>query len=453
MLHMRRERPRSLAGDAASISMNDQSSGGLGHGPFDALIIGAGPSGTAAASWLAKQGHRVAVIERAVFPRFVIGESLLPLSMGHWEETGQLEALKAQNYAIKRGARFFREGKQFDLAFAENYTQGWTWTWQVPRDHFDNVLAQEAQRMGAMVHFGHEALSVDLDHAEGVELITRHEGMEHRFTGRFLIDSSGYGGTLVKLLGLQDPPAMNGRMALFAHVRETEEHRARYFEPMQISFEVVAQDLWFWSIPFSDGRTSVGFVGGNSHFAEAMALGTEALAMQRMLEKQKAFSDRYTGVEFVHGPQSIREYTHYNHSLTGERYVLTGNCAGFLDPVFSSGVAFATESGLRAAKLLDRQLHGETIDWKTEYEDHIRFGAEAFRSYVDTWYDGDLQTVFFTDDVEQSHKERIVSVLAGYVWDLSNPYVSKHQKAVKLLAQSIRLRDAERQARRDATVH
>lgn len=435
-----------MGGQAASIPMNDQSTVGEGQGPFDALIIGAGPSGTAVASWLANQGRRVAVLERTVFPRFVIGESLLPLSMGHWEETGQLDALKAQNYAIKRGARFFRDGKQFDLAFNENFTKGWTWTWQVPRDHFDNVLAQEAQRMGAQVHFGHEALRVDLNHPDGVEIVTRHNGQEQRFTGRFLIDSSGYGGTLVKLLGLQDPPAMNGRMALFAHVHETEQHRARYFEPMQISFEVVAQDLWFWSIPFSDGRTSIGFVGHNSHFTEAMESGNDADAMQRMLKKQKAFGDRYANVEFVHGPQVIREYTHYNHALTGERYVLTGNCAGFLDPVFSSGVAFATESGLCAAKLLERQLSGESIDWKTEYEDHIRFGAEVFRTYVDTWYDGDLQTVFFTDDVEQSHKERIVSVLAGYVWDLTNPYVSKHQKAVRLLAQSIRLRDAERAA-------
>jgi flavin-dependent dehydrogenase len=425
----------------------------MSEGHYDALIIGAGPSGTVAAAWLAQQGHRVAVLERAVFPRFVIGESLLPLSMSHWEETGMLPALQAQNYAIKRGARFYRDGKQFNLAFGENFTPGWTWTWQVPRDHFDNVLAQEAQRSGAEVHFGHEALRVDLEHAQGVELITRHEGREHRFTGRFLIDSSGYGGTLVKLLGLQDPPAMNGRMALFAHVEESDEHRERYFDPMQISFDVLARELWLWSIPFSNGRTSIGFVGDKSHFAEALALGSDALAMARMLQIPNAFGDRYSNVEFVHGPQVIREYTHYNHALTGERYVLTGNCAGFLDPVFSSGVAFATESGLCAAKLLDRQLRGEAIDWKRAYEDHIRCGAEVFRSYVDTWYNGDLQEIFFADDVQQSYKERIVSVLAGYVWDQSNPFVTKHTKAVRSLAETIRLSQAERKARSGSGLH
>ena len=79
----------------------------------DALVIGAGPSGTAAAAWLADKGHKVVIIERAIFPRFVIGESLLPLSMGHWEETGLLPALQAQNFAVKEGARFYRDGKLF----------------------------------------------------------------------------------------------------------------------------------------------------------------------------------------------------------------------------------------------------------------------------------------------------------------------------------------------------
>jgi flavin-dependent dehydrogenase len=410
---------------------------------FDALIIGAGPSGTAAAAWLADKGHKVCVIERARFPRFVIGESLLPLSMGHWEETGLLPALMEQGYAIKRGARFFREGTVFDLAFGENYTQGWTWTWQVPRAHFDSVLAEAVQKKGVPILFEHEAISVDLEAPEGVRLKTRHNGQEHEFAGSFLIDSSGYGGTLVKLLGLKDERAGNGRMAMFTHVAETDERRAAYPDPMQISFEVVARDLWFWSIPFSNGHTSLGFVGHKDHFQQPLAGGDRTAAFHKMLERSKAFGDRYTGVPFTFDPHVIEEYAHYNHALTGPRHVLTGNCAGFLDPVFSSGVAFATESGLLAAKLLDRQLRGETIDWVKQYEEHIKQGAAVFKTYVETWYNGDLQDVFFAKDVEMSHKQRIVSVLAGYVWDKTNPYVSKHERAVPALAQAIRLRDQE----------
>ncbi|MBK7297338.1 MAG: tryptophan 7-halogenase [Flavobacteriales bacterium] len=117
----------------------------------DALIIGAGPSGTVAAAWLADRGHKVAIVEKAIFPRFVIGESLLPLSMGHWEQTGLLPALKAKNYAVKDGASFFRGDKLFDLAFGEGFTPGWDWTWQVPRADFDDTLAKAVVAKGVPI--------------------------------------------------------------------------------------------------------------------------------------------------------------------------------------------------------------------------------------------------------------------------------------------------------------
>ncbi|HQV75176.1 MAG TPA: NAD(P)/FAD-dependent oxidoreductase [Flavobacteriales bacterium] len=409
----------------------------------DALVIGAGPSGTAAAAWLADKGHKVVIIERAIFPRFVIGESLLPLSMGHWEETGLLPALQAQNFAVKEGARFYRDGKLFNLAFGQNYTQGWTWTWQVPRADFDDVLAKAVMAKGVPIHFGHEAISVDLEHEKGVHLISRGKDGTKEFTAPFVIDSSGYGGVLVKLLDLGDTRENNGRMALFTHVVEGDTKRATVADPMQISFEVLARDLWFWSIPFSNGNTSIGFVGHRDHFQEALKSPTKSETIRKMLEGSHIFGERFKDGKFDFEPKVIDEYTHYNLSLTGPGYVLTGNCAGFLDPVFSSGVGFATESGLLAAKLLDRQLKGETIDWQVEYEAHIKKGAAVFRSYVDDWYSGDLQDVFFANKVEQSHKERIISVLAGYVWDKSNPYVTKHDRLIKALAHSIRMEEGQ----------
>lgn len=409
----------------------------------DALVIGAGPSGTAAAAWLVNQGHKVVVIEKAIFPRFVIGESLLPLSMGHWEETGLLPALQAKNFTVKDGAHFHKNGKLFNLSFGQNYTQGWTWTWQVPRAEFDDTLAKAVIAKGVPIHFGHEAISVNLEHEKGVHLTAKGKDGIKEFTAPFVIDSSGYGGVLVKLLGLGDTREGNGRMALFTHVVEGDAKRATVKEPMQISFEVLAVDLWFWSIPFSNGNTSIGFVGNREHFKEALKEPTKEGTMRKMLERSPIFHDRFIDGKFDFEPKMIEEYSHYNSSLTGNRYVLTGNCAGFLDPVFSSGVGFATESGLLAAKLLDRQLKGEKIDWLVDYEAHIKKGAAVFRSYIEDWYSGDLQDVFFAKNVEESHKKRIISVLAGYVWDETNPYVTKHERVIKALAHSIRMEEGQ----------
>lgn len=406
---------------------------------FDAIVIGAGPSGSVTSAYLNKHGLKVLVLERAVFPRFVIGESLLPLSMGHWDEAGLLPDLMKQNYAIKRGARFIRNGVVLDLAFAENFTEGWTWTWQVPRAHFDKVMADTASAAGVDIRYGHEVTKVDLDADDHAIVHAKCGDKTMTAQAPFIIDSSGYGGTLVSLFGLKDEPAGNDRMAMFTHVPETEEHRAQCKDPMQISFEIVETDLWFWSIPFSNGTTSLGFVGHKRHFGSIEASATTSEAFKKMLKTQKGFGTRYDAPEFLFEPKVIRDYAHYNEKLHGKHYVLTGNCAGFLDPVFSSGVAFATNSGLLAAKLYLKQRAGEPVDWELDYAKPVRDGATVFKTYVETWYNGDLHTIFFAPELTQSIKEQIVSVLAGYVWDKKNPFVAKHDRIVRTLAQVVRM--------------
>ena len=111
----------------------------------DVLIIGAGPSGCVSASYLANNKINVKIVEKVKFPRYVIGESLLPRCMDHFDEVGLLDILKKQNYEIKRGARFLRGDEVCNFDFSKKFTNGWDWTWQVPRSHFDNILAEETQ--------------------------------------------------------------------------------------------------------------------------------------------------------------------------------------------------------------------------------------------------------------------------------------------------------------------
>jgi len=128
----------------------------------DVLVIGAGPSGCVASAYLHQQGLNVKVVEKTTFPRFVIGESLLPRCMEHFEEVGLLEALKAANFEIKRGARFLRDDIVCNFDFSDKHSEGWDWTWQVPRAEFDTILAKEVEKMGVTISFEHEVVAVDI---------------------------------------------------------------------------------------------------------------------------------------------------------------------------------------------------------------------------------------------------------------------------------------------------
>ena len=134
---------------------------------------------------------------------------------------------------------------------------------------------------------------------------------------------------------------------------------------------------------------------------------------------------------------SIKNYSKAVKQLYGKGYALTGNSAEFLDPVFSSGVTFATESGLKAAKLITKELNGEKVDWENDYTGYIMKGVDVFRTYVSEWYTGNLQKIFFHRPENPIIKEQICAVLAGYVWDETNPFVKNHNRLVKTVAKVI----------------
>mgnify|MGYP001040987664 FL=1 len=152
----------------------------------------------------------------------------------------------------------------------------------------------------------------------------------------------------------------------------------------------------------------------------------------------------FEGLDFKFPPVSIKNFSKSVKQLYGKGYALTGNSAEFLDPVFSSGVTFATESALKAAKLVTKELNHETVDWEVEYTDYIMKGVNVFSTYVKEWYTGNLQTLFFHRPENPDIKKQICAVLAGYVWDDTNPFVKKHDRLVKNLAYLINMEEKEK---------
>ncbi|MGY0391017.1 NAD(P)/FAD-dependent oxidoreductase [Bizionia sp. KMM 8389] len=402
----------------------------------DVLVIGAGPSGCVASAYLQKQGLQVKVVEKSLFPRFVIGESLLPRCMEHFEEAGLLEALKLADFEVKKGARFLRDDIVCNFDFSDKHTDGWDWTWQVPRADFDYILANEVIKKGVDLSFEHEVVDVQID-ADGVSRTTINDadGVPYHVEAKFIIDSSGYGRVLPRLLGLDKPSNIPEHSSIFGHVEDV--NRPEGEEGTLITFDVLDKDTWFWVIPFSNGNTSLGFVGKNE-FIDSFE-GDTSERLKNMLKQSDYYYERFKDAPLLFEPKSIRNYSKAVTKFHGNGFALTGNSAEFLDPVFSSGVTFATESAIKSAKLITKQLQGDAVDWDVEYADYIKSGVDVFATYVKEWYTGNLQTLFFHRPENPDVKRQICAVLAGYVWDETNPFVTKHKRIVKTLAHLINM--------------
>ena len=404
----------------------------------DVLVIGAGPSGTVAASIINKAGFKVKIVEKMKFPRFVIGESLLPRCMEALTEAGFVEAVKEKKFQEKFGAKFVKNGKVCDYFFADQFTPGWSWTWQVPRAEFDKTLADTVEKMGVPVSYETTVTEIQFNGSDSVTTVEDADGNKTAIEARFIVDGSGYGRVIPRLFNLDKPSNLTPRKTLFTHVVDAK--RSMDDEPNRITIIVHKKGIWIWIIPFSNGNTSVGFVGDPEFFKQYQGSNEEQLRV--LLSSEPYLKERMQDVEMVFEPKVLESWSTTSSTFYGDGFVLTGNVTEFLDPVFSSGVTLATVSSQIAAHLVIRKLNGESIDWHKEYTEPMMQGVNTFRSYVMAWYEGTLDTIFFADRADLEIKNMICSVLAGYVWDMNNPYVKNHDTALVKLARLINIEKA-----------
>jgi len=386
----------------------------------DVLVIGAGPAGSLVSALLARRGFKVLVLERQKFPRFSIGESLLACSMELLAEAGMVEAVMARGFQFKNGAAFDRNGEFSDFNFVEKSSPGYPFTFQVPRADFDATLAAEAQRMGAEIRFEVEITAADLVGDTPKVTSRSADGAVELHEPRFVLDASGFGRTLPKLLGLEKPSSFPPRAAIFTHVRDRAPSGSFDRQKIRVGVHPTESDVWSWLIPFSNGHASVGVVASIEH--HKARTGTPEEQFWQALRAEPRLHELLSRAETVRPVGEIIGYAATVTSLHGRHFALLGNAAEFLDPVFSSGVTIAMKSASLAAAVLERQLRGESVDWQREFAEPLNYGVETFRAFVAGWYDGSLQDVIFFPRQQPAIRRMICSVLAGYVWDTSNPY-------------------------------
>lgn len=408
----------------------------------DVLVIGAGPSGCVSAGHLYNNGVKVKVVEKTKFPRLVVGESLIPRVMDHFDEAGLFPALDSMNFEKKLGARFIRGEEICIFDFSDKYGKGWDWTWQVPRADFDNTMAQEIIRKGIDLEFESEVLAVEFEGKNSITTVKDKDGNMKQIHAKMIIDSSGYGRVLPRLLDLDTPSKLDPHSSIFTHVYDV--NRPEGEEGTLISFDILETEVWLWVIPFSNGNTSLGVVGPTSFINSLSENKDNREALNNAIKLSDYYVKRFGGVDFLFDPVKLENYSRSVKQMYGPGFALTGNSSEFLDPVFSSGVAFATESGMLAAKLYLKEQQGIEVDWEEEFTGYMRRGIGVFTTYVKEWYTGNLQTLFFHRPENHDVKRKICAVLAGYVWDETNPFVKKHDNLIKNMAHVIHMEQQQK---------
>lgn len=402
----------------------------------DVVVIGAGPSGAVASSLLNKQGKQVIVLERETFPRFSIGESLLPQCMTYLAEAGLVDSLHekadALGFQFKNGAAFEKSGEHTFFDFTDKFTEGPGTTYQVKRADFDKLLADGAAEQGVTIRYQHTVLEVT-EHAEFMRLMVIDDsGETYTIEAKFVLDASGFGRVLPRLLDLEKPSKFPVRSSYFTHVEDNIDDANFDRNKILITVHPTHPDVWYWLIPFSDGTASVGVViepnkvtsPEREHDAILFDYINQVPNLSRLLKNAKAIAPA----------RQIKGYSADVTRLHGERFALLGNAGEFLDPVFSSGVTIALRSACLIAPVVNDLLEGKEVDLENDYAKPLKQGVDCFKTFVTAWYDGRFQDVIFHKEQDPQIRQMVCSILAGYAWDTSNPYVAQSERRLDVLA-------------------
>lgn len=395
---------------------------------FDVVIIGAGPAGCICASHLIKANKKVLILEKSRFPRFALGESFLSQNMVFFERAGLLAAFEGTSN-LKDGANFLRAEQLREINFKDKSADGPYSTFQVRRDLFDEKLSAEVLKMGGEIFFESELLSINKRDDGLTFLEVRKNNEIVKILCHFVIDASGLSRVLPTLLGHEVKRSLSSRVSFFNHI-QTKVDCGFDHKRILITIDETDSAVWFWLIPLGEKRYSLG-VTLNSSSVEKGLCDEEILS--HYIEKNPHFRKVLGDFYFIFSHQKILNFTSHCEKVFGDNYVLIGNSCEFIDPIFSSGVTIAGKSAELASTLVIKKLDGEKVNWQRDYLDLLEVGVHTFRSFIESWYKGELQNIIYSENSDPKIRSMIVSILAGYAWDEKNVFTKKTSERLKAL--------------------
>ena len=380
---------------------------------YDVAIIGGGPAGSTAAALLTHAGRRVIVFEREKFPRFHIGESLLPFSMKAFTRLGLHEKFLRAGFMKKFGGEIVgacsETGSKF--YFKDGYRSQTDHAYQVPRGDFDKVLLDHAAECGAEVHEETSVDRVQFSNAD-VELGIRSKGSSHSIRARYVIDASGRTSVLGRQFQIKKTYDHLQKLSIFAHYDGV--WRAEGIDGT-LTVLIRAIDRWFWLIPLTAERTSVGVVLDSEIFRRSKLSAEEFL--DQALAEQPVIAKRMTNARRVSQVYVEADFSYRSARLHGDRWLLAGDAAGFIDPIFSSGVFLAVFSGELAADALNEVLDcpRKTKRLFVRYETAVNRAMDVYLRFVNAWYTKEFIEVFLAPRNVLGLAPAVNAVLGGNV--------------------------------------
>jgi FADH2-dependent halogenase len=378
----------------------------------DVVILGGGPAGATAAACLAKKGHRVTVLEKDIFPRFHIGESLLPYNTRLFDELGLTEKIRSQNFVVKQGAQFWLgNGKQrVQIVFSEGVYNEETTALQVERAQFDQLLLEHAREAGATAKEGCTVTSFAVEPDHVAVNYSDAQGNPAELRAKFLLDATGQAAFTGVRQGLKEAYKNHRKIAIFGHFSGV----SMPPEPRNGDIIVVRlQDGWFWLIPLSAEKTSVGFVMDSARFKAAKCRPEDMFA--EVVRNTPAVQDRMKTAALMGEFHVLADFSYRNRSFVSPRLMRIGDAAGFLDPIFSSGVYLAMTSARDAAKEADHALRtGKSLTpGMRRYEKELHREMDLYWKLIQNYYSEPFIDLFMADNPPLQLRSAVNSILAG----------------------------------------